>query len=109
MDYFFDILQTAYVTAYTSTGMTRKFIEPRIYHGGPNFDLSKRWYVYYSYEHPTKKNKDGTPAMKRQPTITLSINRKYKTKSERLYHLGTVRNVLHEMFQEGCSQGQVES
>lgn len=107
MDSFFDILQNAYTTAYTTaykmSSKDEKFIEPRIYHGGPNFDLSKRWYVYYSYVHPTKLNKDGTPAMERRPPITMGINRKYKTKGERMLHLGIVKEVLHELLKGGFS------
>ncbi|NAS30393.1 hypothetical protein GTQ40_05375 [Flavobacteriaceae bacterium R38] len=81
--------------------MKKKYIEPRIYHGGDNYDLSKRWYVYFSYEHPTKLNKDGTPYMKRQTPIALSVNRNFKIKSERFYHLKIIKEVLHEMLKEG--------
>ncbi|MDR3272284.1 MAG: hypothetical protein LBT29_02210 [Flavobacteriaceae bacterium] len=24
----------------------KKYTDPKIYHGGKNFDLSKRWYIY---------------------------------------------------------------
>ena len=30
----------------------KKYTKPKIYHGGNDFDLSKRWYVYYSYLNP---------------------------------------------------------
>ena len=61
MGCFFDILQTAYNTAYRY-GVEKKFTEPKIYHGGKDFDLSKRWYVYYSYAHPTLRGKHGRPS-----------------------------------------------
>ena len=41
MGYFFDKLRNAYATAYNHD-VTKKFTEPKIYHGGKDFDLSKR-------------------------------------------------------------------
>ncbi|SFZ94911.1 Site-specific recombinase XerD [Flaviramulus basaltis] len=102
MGSFFDILQTAYSTAYKH-GVEKKFIEPRIYHGGKNFDLSKRWYVYYSYQHLTKRDKHGNPVMERRPPITLKVNQRFKTKEERLFHFGLIRDVLHAMLKDGYS------
>ncbi|UOY04980.1 site-specific integrase [Muricauda sp. SCSIO 64092] len=81
----------------------KKYTEPKIYHGGEDFDLSKRWYVYYSYESPNLKDKLGKPIMVRQAPVTMSINRKYKTKAERLMQLGIVKEVLLEMLKEGYS------
>ncbi len=107
MDSFFNILQTAYATAYKH-GLKKKFTEPKIYHGGKDFDLSKRWYVYYSYAHPTLTDKHGRPALVRQTPITLKVNRNYKTKSKRLFHLGIIRDVLHEMLKNGFSPYQGE-
>ncbi|WP_010521559.1 tyrosine-type recombinase/integrase [Aquimarina agarivorans] len=102
MSFFFDILQTAYASAYKD-GLKKKYNTPKIYHGGKTFDLSKRWYVYYSYAHPQLKNKDGSPVMVRQPPLTMSINRDYKTKEERLYHLGVLREVVSELLKDGYS------
>ncbi len=109
MSFFFDILQTAYSSAYKH-GLKKQYTEPKIYHGGKNFDLSKRWYVYYSYAHPELIGKNGNPVMVRQPPITMSINKNYKTKQERLFHLGIVSEVLLELFKEGCSpyKGEME-
>jgi len=102
MGSFFDKLQTAYATAY-STGLNKKFTDPKIYHGGTAFDLSKRWYVYYSYQHPTKKDRNGNPLMERQTPIYLRINLKFKTKAERLHHFRLVRETVHEMLKDGYS------
>jgi integrase len=114
MGYFFDTLQTAYATAY-SKGLKKKYTDPKIYHGGGNFDLSKRWYVYYSYRHPTKTDKRGNPVMQRQTPITLKVNRQYKTKEERLLHFGLIKDALLEMlkngytpYYNGSKQGTVE-
>jgi integrase len=102
MGYFFNTLQTAYATAY-SHGLKKKFTEPKIYHGGEDFDLSKRWYVYYSFEHPTKKDAKGNPILKRQTPITLKVNQRYKSKKERLFHLQLIRDALHQMLKDGYS------
>ncbi|PIB31426.1 tyrosine-type recombinase/integrase [Maribacter sp. 4G9] len=102
MGYFFNTLQTAYATAY-SHGLKKKFTEPKIYHGGEDFDLSKRWYVYYSFEHPTKKDDKGNPVLKRQTSITLKVNQGYKAKKERLFHLQLIRDALHQMLKDGYS------
>lgn len=29
-----------------------KFSKPKIYTGGKDFDIKKRWYVYYEYRNP---------------------------------------------------------
>ncbi|WP_437398423.1 tyrosine-type recombinase/integrase [Flagellimonas lutimaris] len=103
MGSFFDILQSAYATAYKNGLGKKKYTEPKIYHGGENFDLSKRWYVYYSFASPDLKDKLGNPVMVRQTPITMNINRKYRTKAERLMQLEVVREVLLEMLKEGYS------
>ena len=77
--------------------MTIDYVKPKIYHGGKNYDLKKRWYVYYSYRNPE------TGKMKRQTPITLSINRNYKTKKERMKHLRMVREILENLLKEGMS------
>ena len=102
MGSFFDILQSAYATAYKHR-MKKKFTEPKIYHGGRDFDLSKRWYVYFSFASPELTDKQGNPLLVRQAPITMNINRMYKTKAERLLHLGIVKEVLWELLKEGFS------
>jgi hypothetical protein len=42
-----EILQSEYYTEYEM--IEKEYLIPKIYHGGKNFDISKRWYVYYSY------------------------------------------------------------
>ena len=51
MENFLSKIQIAYETAY-SFEMNKKYTKPRIFHGGKNFDLKKRWYVYYSFLDP---------------------------------------------------------
>ncbi len=103
MGYFFDKLQTAYATAYKHGLEKKKYTEPKIYHGGDNFDLSKRWYVYYSFAKPDLFDKLGKPVLVRQTPVTMSVNKQFKTKAERLLHLGIIKEVLSEMLKEGYS------
>ncbi|WP_299526788.1 site-specific integrase [Winogradskyella sp.] len=107
MGSFFDKLQTVYATVY-SHGLKKRFTEPKIYHGGEDFDLSKRWYVYYSFEHPTKRDDKGNPTLKRQTPIMLRVNQRYKTKKERLFHLQLIRDALHQMLKDGYSPYEQE-
>ncbi|MEM1001854.1 MAG: site-specific integrase [Bacteroidota bacterium] len=102
MDYFFGILQSVHATA-QKMGISKKYTEPKLYHGGKSFDTSKRWYIYYSYQHPVLKDRHGNPLMVRQPNITMKFNRKYKTKKERLIHFELVREALHEALKHGYS------
>ena len=103
MGSFFDILQSAYATAYKHGLERKKYTEPKIYHGGDNFDLSKRWYVYYSFAKPDLLDKLGNPVLVRQTPVTMSVNKNFKTKTERLLHLGIIKEVLLEMLKEGYS------
>ena len=98
MDFFIDKLQTAY-----KEGLRKKFTEPKIYHGGENFDLSKRWYVYYSFVHPIEKDSKGNPILKRQTPITLKVNQQFKTKKDRLFHLQLIQEALLQMLKDGYS------
>lgn len=68
---------------------------PRIYHGGEDFDLSKRWYVYYMFRHPMTKK------YVRQPNIINGINRDYKTRKERMFHLEKLRAYMLELLENG--------
>jgi integrase len=81
----------------------KKYTEPKIYHGGKNFDLSKRWYVYYSFLNPV------TGIMTRQSPIYLKINQKYKTKKERLLHFNFLREALSEMLRNNHNPYESES
>jgi integrase len=103
MGSFFDKLQSAYAIAYKQGLESKKYTEPKIYHGGDNFDLSKRWYVYYSFAKPNLYDKLGNPVLVRQTPITMKVNKNFKTKAERLLHLGIIKEVLLEMLKEGYS------
>ncbi len=78
-----------------------RYTKPTIYHGGKNYDLTKRWYVYFLYQHPTEKNLDGTPKMVKSANISLKINRLYKTKEDRLLHLSNLRLAVQELLEKG--------
>ncbi len=103
MGFFYEKLLAEYATEYKIGLKKKNYTEPKIYHGGKNFDLSKRWYVYYSFASPDLKDKHGNPLMVRQSPTYMSINKNYRTKAERLHHLGVVKEVLHEMLKEGYS------
>jgi len=70
------------------------YSEPKIYDA--KGDLSKRWYVYYSYRNP------DTGKMKRQTSIYGGAN-KYKTKTARMEVLLTFRRRLSELLKNGYS------
>ena len=77
MAIFQELLTNEYANAY-DLSTNSLFSEPKIYIA--NGDLSKRWYVYYSYRNPK------TGKMERQNPIYKDINR-YKTKYERMENL----------------------
>lgn len=70
---------------------------PKIYHGGDDYDLSQRWYVYYSYIDPT------TGKMKRQPPVYMNVNRDYNTVKDRLTRLKSIKKNLAELLKKGFS------
>ncbi|MEQ8624492.1 MAG: hypothetical protein RJQ00_06540 [Vicingaceae bacterium] len=74
-----------------------KYRKAKIYHGGQDYDLSKRWYVYYSFRHPS------TGKMKQQAPVYLNANRDYKTKEDRLRFLRQVKDQLNELLDSGFS------
>ncbi|MXV39393.1 tyrosine-type recombinase/integrase [Flavobacteriaceae bacterium Ap0902] len=80
-----------------------RYTKPKIYHGGKSYDLSKRWYIYYSFEHPTLKDKHGNPKKVRQTPISLGANKKYKTKKERLRYLRFIQKRLAALLEQGYS------
>jgi integrase len=77
--------------------MKNKYSKPKIYHGGQNYDLTKRWYVYYSYRHPE------TSKLVRQSPIFANFNRLFKTKKERLKNFNILRDSLENLLNEGFS------
>jgi len=70
------------------------FSEPKIYDA--NGDISKRWYVYYSYRNPE------TGILVRQKPIYKGVNR-YKTKFERLELLSKYRKGMSVLLRAGYS------
>ena len=87
------IKKNEYETEYNLNKL-KQFSEPKIYTGKD--DLSKRWYVYFSYQNPT------TGKLERQAPIYGEAN-KLKTKTDRLAYLVTIRKVLHQMLKKGYS------
>lgn len=75
----------------------KRYKKPKIYHGGKDYDLSKRWYVYYDYLNPE------TNKFVRQTPITLNVNRLYKTKSERLAYLKDLVLAIETLLKKGYS------
>lgn len=70
------------------------FSEPKIYDA--NGDISKRWYVYYSFRN------SKTGKLVRQKPIYKGVNR-YKTKSERLELLSKYRKGMSVLLRAGYS------
>ena len=68
------------------------FSQPKIFDA--NGDLSKRWYVYFSYRHPE------TGKLKRVKNIYGKTNR-YKTKEERYSILNIYKKRLLKLLKEG--------
>ncbi len=94
---FQELIQSEYESAYDyayDLTMKKTYSEPKIYMG--NNDLSKRWYVYFSYEDP------NTGKLKRQTPIYGNANT-FKTKEERLAVLSIYRRVLVKLLKQGYS------
>jgi len=83
--------QNEYASEYDLT-MKKDFRTPKIYTGGG--DLSKRWYIYFSFKNPK------TGKFERQSPIYAKANRK-KTKEERMQILSIYRKVLLRLLNEG--------
>ena len=94
---------TAYKTAYSKKKKmgAKNYISPKIYHGGKDFNLSKRWYVYYSFID------EASGVMKRQTPITFSVNRRFKTKKERLHHLKLIKKTVNDFLKKGWSPYEI--
>ena len=89
MDKILQIIQTEYETEYTfeyAMSNRGQFTKPKIYDAGG--DLSKRWYVYFSYRNPE------TGKMVRQKPVYLKVNQKFKTLSDRKAAIKKVRDAL---------------
>ncbi|MFK7750692.1 MAG: tyrosine-type recombinase/integrase [Kordia sp.] len=87
------ILKNEYKSEYDLKKL-KLFSEPKIY--SAKGDLSKRWYVYFSYRDPE------TGKLKRQAPIYGEAN-KLKTKTERTEYLTTIKVVLKGMLKKGYS------
>lgn len=72
--------------------LKKQYSTPKIYTA--NKDLSKRWYVYFSFRNPK------TGKLERMKNIYGKAN-SYKTKEDRLAVLSTYRRVLIKLLNEG--------
>ena len=112
------ILHSEYNGEYKSEYKLKKYSTPRIY---PKVVTSKplssfteeekkeilrkykRWYIYYTYEHPTKKTKTGQPQKVNQAPIYFNINRDYMDFDQRLKRFKMVRNSVEKLLVDGHS------
>jgi len=69
----------------------------------------KRWYVYYSFEHPTAKTKVGAPKKIRQEPIYFNVNRDYPNFDDRLKFIKTIRNSIENLLKDGFSPYETET
>jgi len=86
-------LLNEYANAYVLTAK-RNYSEPKIYDA--NGDLTKRWYVYFSFRNPQ------TNLLEKQTPIYGGAN-KFKTKQERYEVLNAYRKQLKKALEEGLS------
>ncbi len=84
MSFLIDEIYTAYKSAYSKNQFMspKNYVKAKIYHGGKDYDLSKRWYVYYSFIDAK------TGKLERQDNIKGGANY-FRTKKERLEILET--------------------
>jgi integrase len=92
-DYLAKELENEYESEYDST-LKKNYSTPKIY--SANGNLSKRWYVYFSYRDP------DSGKLKRQTPIYSNAN-KFKTKEDRLSVLVTYRKALQKLLKKGYS------
>lgn len=78
--------------------MGKKYTNPKIYHGGKDYDLSKPWYVYFNHI-----NEHGE--MERVPNIKMGVNR-LKTKKARLKELKLMKKSIVELLKNGVNPFQ---
>jgi len=83
--------ENAYESAYDSP-LKKNFSIPKIYTA--KGDLTKRWYIYFSFREPTSGK------LKRITPFYSNIN-KFKTKEERMSVLVTYRKVLLRLLKQG--------
>jgi len=69
----------------------------------------KRWYVYYSFEHPTLKTKTGKLQKVRQAPTYFNVNKDHKDFDERLKVLKMVRNSIEKLLKDGFSPYETET
>lgn len=86
-------LLNEYANAYVLTAK-KNYSEPKIYDASG--DLSKRWYVYFSFRNPQ------TNLLEKQTPIYGGANN-FKTKQERYEVLNTYRKQLKRALEEGLS------
>ena len=85
-------LLNEYRNAYVLT-TKKSYSEPKIYDA--NGDLTKRWYVYFSF-------RDSTGLLKKQTPI-YGVANSFKTKQERYEILNAYRKSLKKLLEEGLS------
>ena len=72
--------------------MKKNYSPPKLYTA--NGDLTKRWYVYFSFRNPT------TGRLKRITPFYGEAN-KYKTKEDRLFVLSAYRKKILDVLKKG--------
>ncbi|RXP54525.1 hypothetical protein EC396_09075 [Lutibacter sp. HS1-25] len=90
-----EIITFEYESAYDSAydlPVKKNYSLPKLHTAGG--DLSKRWYVYFSYRNPK------TGKLKRVTPLYGEAN-KYKTKEDRLYILSAYRKKILELLKKG--------
>jgi len=97
-----ELLFTEYENIY-GLKMKKNYSIPKVYHGGDDYDLTKRWYVYYSFRNPE------TGKLKRQSPIFANFNRQHKTKRERLKSFKILRESLENLLKDGYSPYENET
>ena len=85
------LLSKEYANEYV-LGHKKKYSEPKIYNA--NGDVSKRWYVYYSYRNPL------TDKLERQTPIYAGVNL-YKLKNIRQKAIIILCRAIHEILENG--------
>ena len=86
-------LLNEYANAYVLTAK-RNYSEPKIYDAGG--DLSKRFYIYFSFRNPQ------TGLLQKQTPIYCGANN-FKTKAERYEILNSYRKYLKKVLEDGLS------
>lgn len=77
----------------------RNWTKPKIY-TGKDFDISKDWYIYYSFRNPK------TGLLERQTNI--KRGNRFKSKIKRLEVLKVYRDALEELLEEGFNPYEMQ-